>query len=296
MSMPPNNNRVGAGFTEGELQFANFWVRNRILLRQIGYGTLIAVNVLSWGYALWGIIDAYAISYDRESRITQDIIQNQFLATQLQANRPQDVDIATVNVFQGTDKRLDFVVGAKNPNTEWWATFTYRFNVGGEVTPKRIGFILPGQTRYLGEFGFTPTSAGARTGVLVVDEVRWHRVEPAQVGDDYAAWLERHDQFRADDVQFRVEQLPGAKRLSRSSFTFVNPSAYGFWQVELYVVLKRGTSPVAATAVTLDRVLPGESRPINIDWFESLPGVTATEIVPVVNLLDESSFISTTQL
>ena len=294
--MPPNNNRVGAGFTEGELQFASFWVRHRIMLRQFGYGTLIVLNVGLWGYALWGIIDAYAISYEREANITQQIAENQFIATQLQTNRPQDVKVSTVDVFQSTDARLDFLVQASNPNAEWWPTFTYRFNVGGELTQKRNGFILPGQTRYIGEFGFAPASAGARSGVLVVDDVRWHRVEPAQVGSDYAAWMSRRDQFRTDDVRFLVDQLSGARRLSRTSFNFTKPSAYGFWQVQLYVVLKRGSTPVAATAVTLDRVLPGESRPVNIDWFENLPGVTATEVMPITNFLDESVYISTTQL
>lgn len=294
--MPPTDNRVGAGFTEGELQFASFWVRNRIILRQFGYGVLMIVNVALWGYSLWGIVDAYVLSYERESRMTQEIAENQFIATRLAANRPQDVSVSTVDVFQGTDDRLDFLVEASNANTEWWATFTYRFNVNGELTPKRSGFILPGQTRYLGEFGYAPRAAGARGGVLVVDEVRWHRLEPVQVGDDYNAWIERRDQFRADDVQFNIGQLSGSRRLSRTSFTLVNPSAYGFWQIQLYVVLKRGGTPVAATAVTLDRIAPGEARPVNIDWFENLPGVTATEVMPILNFLDESAYISTTQL
>ena len=51
-------NRVGSGFTAGELQFANFWVRNRILLRKIGYGTLIAINAGFWLFAIWGLLDA----------------------------------------------------------------------------------------------------------------------------------------------------------------------------------------------------------------------------------------------
>lgn len=294
--MPPEDGRIGGGFSEGELQFASFWVRNRLALRQFGRGALIVVNVLVWGYALWGVLDAFVISYPRESRITQEIAQNQFLAMQLEANRPKDVRVGTVEVFQGTDQRLDFLAEAINPNTDWWTSFTYQFNVAGEMTTPRAGFILPGQRLYLGEFGFTPQTEGAKSGVLVVNNIRWHRLDPAQVGGDYPAWRDRRDQFRTDDVQFHADQLEGVQRVSRSSFTFVNPSAYGFWQVPLIVVLKRSGNRVAATSVVLDRVLPGESRLVNIDWFERLPGVTETEVIPMVNVIDDSVYLPTTQL
>lgn len=295
--------RIGGGFTEGELQFANFWVRNRLLLRKIGHGSLIAINVVLWGYVLWGFLDAYAISYPRESRIAADIARNDFIASQLQGNQPQSVNTSGVTTFQSTDDRLDFLVQATNPNKEWWASFTYRFNVSGEMTPQRTGFILPGQKIYMGEFGFKPTTKGLRSGVLTVDNIRWHRIDPAQVGADYTAWVSRRNLFATEDVKFTADAAPNpsggsaaAGKLSRTSFTFVNPSAYGFWNVQLYIVLKRASTPVAATAITLDRVKPGERRPVNIDWFEKLPSITETEIIPIVNFVDESAYLPTEQL
>lgn len=285
-------NRVGGGFTAGELQFANFWVRNRILLRKIGYGALIALNAGVWSFALWGLLDAYAISYPRESRIPGDIAQNQFLATQFAQNRPGSIQSGSVSVFQATEDRLDFLVSIENPNKDWWAEFTYRFNVSGELTPQRSGFALPGERSYLGEFGFKPTTKGARSGALTVDNIRWHRTDPAVVGNDYQAWEARRKAIGVKDAAYASDLEVGGKKISRSSFTFVNPSAYGYWSVKLYVVLKRVTSPVAATALTLERVRAGEERRINIDWFERLPAaVSETEVVPVVNYLDPSVYL-----
>ena len=300
----PNQERIGGGFTEGELTFASFWVRHRLQLRVIGRGVLIGVNALLWGYVLWGLLDAYAISYPREKRIIAEIAQNQFLASTFENNRPQSVQTGGVEVFQSTDDRLDFIIQATNPNKEWWASFTYQFNVSGEQTPARSGFILPGQRLYLGEFGFKPKTKGVRSGVLTVDNLRWHRLDPGQVGADFEEWVSRRNQFRMDDVTFsEVGGTSGstgaastASRTSRTSFTFVNPSAYGFWSVRLYVVLKRGSAPVAATTITLDHVKSGEERPVQIDWFEKLPSVTETEIVPVVNFLDTSQYLPTTQV
>jgi hypothetical protein len=298
----PGFDRVGGGFTEGELQFASFWVRYRILLRRVGHGVLIALNVVLWGYGLWGLLDAYAISYPRESRITADIANDGFIASQFERNRPQNIQTGAASVFQGTESRLDLVVPVNNPNTEWWAEFTYRFNVSGEMTPARTGFLLPGQKSYLGEFGYKPKTMGARSGVFTADNLRWHRTDPSLVGADYKSWISRRNQLKAEDIQF-LTNLPApagttgnaaSQQLSRTSFTFVNPSAYGFWTVQLYVILKRAGAPVAATSVTLNNVQAGERRPVNIDWFEKLPQVTETEVVPVVNFLDRSAYLPTT--
>ena len=168
--------------------------------------------------------------------------------------------------------------------------------MSGELTPERSGFILPGEQSYAGEFGFKPTTKGARSGALTVDNIRWHRTDPSVVGNDYQAWEARRKAFSVKDALYVSDLEVGGKKLSRSSFTFVNPSAYGYWSVKLYVVLKRVTSAVAATALTLERIKAGEERRVNIDWFERLPAaVSETEVVPVVNFLDPSVYLPSTQ-
>jgi hypothetical protein len=289
------NHEIGGGFTEGELSFASFWVRNRVKIRRLGFGVLIGANALLWGYTAWSLLDAYAISYPRESRIASEIANNQFIATQLETNVPKSIDTDTVNVYQNTGDRLDFLIPVRNPNNEWWAEFTYRFNVSGEPTPDRSGFILPGEQTYLGEFGFKPQTKGSRSGVLSVDNIRWHRVQPGVVGADYAAWAKRRLAFTTEDAKFETNLTVGGKSVSQSTFTFVNPSAYGYWSVKLYVILKRATSPIAATSIVLDRVKAGERRPVTIDWFERLPAISETEVVPVVNILDTSAYLPTGQ-
>jgi hypothetical protein len=289
------DHEIGGGFTEGELQFASFWVRNRVMLRKLGFGALIGANAILWGFTIWSLLDAYAISYPRESRITAEIAQNQFLASQLEANIPQSIGTDAVNVFLNTDNRLDFLIPVRNPNKDWWAEFTYRFNVSGEQTPERSGFILPEEQTYLGEFGFKPKTPGARSGVLSVSNLRWHRNDPKIVDSDYPAWAKRRLMFATEDMKYASDLSIAGKTYSRSSFTFVNPSAYGYWSVKLYVILKRAASPVAATSITVEKVKAGEKRPVTIDWFERLTAVTDTEVVPVVNIYDSSAYLPTSQ-
>jgi hypothetical protein len=287
----PEKQNIGAGFTEGELQFASFWVRNQAIVRKAVYAVLIGVNVIFWGYSLWGFIDAYALSYPRESRITEDIEANGILLRQLSSNQPKSVETRSVSVFQSTDNRLDMIVPIHNSNEQWYAKFTYRFNVSGELTPVQSGFILPGQSSYLGAFGFAPEKAGARTASLTVDNIRWMRLDPSLVGADYDAWIARRDAFEISNVTYDANLRVGSNSISRTSFTFRNPTAYGYWEVGVYIILKRGDAPAASNFIKLTNVRPGETRQINADWFEELPTISDTEIVPVVNFLDDSAYL-----
>ncbi len=290
--MPEQNDgpSVGSGFTEGELQFASFWVRNKVAIRRAIYVSLIAANAIFWGYAFWGFIDAYALSYPRESRIPQEIANNEVVSSRLSSNRPLNVQVSPVTVFQNTDGRLDLLDPVANPNAQWVATFTYRFNVSGELTPARSGFLLPGEQTYLGEFGFKQQTPGAKTGALTVDNLKWSRINPNVVGSDYKAWVARRNAFQISDLTQSNTSIAG-KNVLRTAFTFTNPTAYGYWNVDLYVVLKRGDAPVAANKITLTNVQSGETRPVALDWFEQLPQVTDTEVIPVVNYLDPSVYL-----
>lgn len=295
MATPPNN-RIGAGFTEGELQFASIWIRNRAMLRNLLWGFLIAINVGLWGFSLWGLLDAYVLSWPRESRMNREISENAFVALSLQSNRPEGIQTRAVSVFQGTEDRLDMIVPVYNPNEVWWASFTYRFNVSGELTDAQSGFLLPGERTYLGVFGYLPEKAGGRSAVLTVDNVQWHRVDPRQVGANYEEWVSARNGFEYKDVAFEQDLVIGGRRVSRTSFDLANTSAYGYWNLGLIVVLKRNEAPIAATYTTLDKLKAGETRSVNIDWFETLPAATETEIVPHVNYLDDSVYLPTSYI
>jgi hypothetical protein len=293
--MASNGASIGGGFTSGELSFASFWVRNRPALIRAGYGVLIAVNVAFWGYVIWGILDAYAISYPRESRITQEIAQDQLALEALQKDQPQNVRAGNVMVFQTTEKRYDMAVDMENSNAQWWAEFNYRFNFSGEQTPLRSGFILPGSKTTLTELGFKPKGTGGATAQLAVENVRWHRVDPSQVGTTYKDFELKRMNVAFEDVEFQSGLVIGTQKIGRTSFDLVNRGSYGYWSMDVAVKLYRGGSVIAVNRITLTRIVPGETRHVELDWFENLPSVTRTEIIPIVNLLDEGVYLPTEQ-
>lgn len=285
-------NDIG-GFTSGDLQLASWWVRNRLALRRWGFLTLIVLSVFVWGYALWGLADAYLISYPRESRFTRDVALNNDRLAGLVSQMPKNVDVGPVFVSQTTDNRIDMVVELTNTNEQWWAEFNYHFSLSGEQTSSRSGYVLPVGKQLISELGYAPRSKGGRTATLVVENVRWHRIDPNFIGADYRDFAGKRLAMTFENIAYDPNITLGTKRVAQTSFTLVNRGAYGFWSVELYVRLYRGSSPVAVTKYTAEKVSPGERRDITVTWPDNLPSVTKTEIIPQIKLTDPGAFLPT---
>lgn len=284
----------GGSFTTGELKFASWWVAHGTQVKRGTMIGLIAASSIVWGYTLWSLLDAYAISYPRESRITRQIAINQQLLTALETDRPREVTVSPVIVAQTTDNRIDMTVEVTNPNEQWWAEFNYRFNLSGEQTGVRTGYVLPGSRQVIGELGFTPTSKGGKNASFVLENIHWRRIDPSLVGASYEEFAKKRLDLAFENVKYTTDITLGTRKIGQTSFTLVNKSAYGFWNVNFVVRLYRGTSIAATNMVQLSNVLPGELRDVEIVWLDNVPNVTRTEIIPQVNLLDPSAFLPTT--
>jgi len=290
--MPGENHIIGSGLTEQELSLASWWQRNGITMKKLGYGALTALSLLLWAFVLWSLLDAYVISSRREAGIPAHIAQNQLDINSLQTTAPQPVQTSEVLVLSTTGDRQNFLVTLTNTNTMWWAEFTYHFDANGQLTPTRHGFILPQSQRYITELGWKGASASAQ---MVVDDVQWHRVDPAQVARDYVAFSASRWQMELKDPAYQNDLTIGNQTIGRSSFTLINHGGYGFWTVDITAILYRADNPTAVTTVTERQVKPGETRPITIDWFENLPGITKVELQANVNLLDPNVYLSSTR-
>jgi len=281
------------GFTASELKVASFWVRNGFALRRGGYIALVALSVLFWGYAIVGLLDTYVISYPRESRLTRQIALNQQLLATLESDRPQDVSSGDVTGFKTTDNRYDMAVEITNPNSQWWIEFNYHFSLSGEETPKRTGYVLPESRQVLMEPGYAAKTRGGSSATFIVDTIRWHRMDPAFAGSDFKTFKTNRFNVVAEDVTYDTDISLADKHVGQTSFALHNLGSYGFWNVDLVLRLYRGSSVIAVNKITVSRLSPGEKRALNVVWFDTLPGVTKTEIIPQVNVLDPSVYLPT---
>lgn len=286
----PDSYQIGGGFTNTELEAANWWVRHRLQLRQAGYITLIVLSVLFWGYTLWSLLDAYIISYPRETRIPLVIRDNDRLRTNLMNNAPQPIQTSPIASFANTNDRRDFLTQITNANPDWWAEFEYQFTLNGATTPARKGFILPNSQRYLTEIGWKGET-GNGDPALTVNNLRWHRVDPNSVERDYAAFAANRLQLQTTEPTYTNDLEIGEQKVGQTNFELRNSSGYGFWSVELVVVLFRNGAPAAVTQLTQTSLKPGEVRPISINWFDNVSGIANTVVQPNVNILDPGVFL-----
>jgi len=120
----------------------------------------------------------------------------------------------------------------------------------------------------------------------VFDDIRWVRVT---------------DRARLDNTVFRVENLvvePAAitpntaKTFARISADIVNTSLYGYWQVDIPVVVLQNQMPVAIQNLILRSFAPGERRTITAQWLERLPAQSTADIQPVVDITDTANYMN----
>jgi len=287
--------QVGSGLTNSEFKVASWWVRHELQLRMIGYGTLVVLSIGLWAFAIWSVVDAYIISYKRETQIPRVIAENQLAQSSLNTTTPQPVQSSSAMVFQNTDGRQDFLVQISNPNPQWWAEFVYRFRLGTDTTPERKGYVLPSGQRYLSEVGWKSPNGSTGAAELQIDQLHWHRVDPSQVGRDYTAFAEDRLRFQIEEPTYTNDVTINKQTLGQSSFALRNASAYGYWAADVTVVLTRAGTPIAFTTLNQQRLTPGEARPIKINWFENPSGVSQTDVHVDVNILDPSVFLPPTQ-
>lgn len=283
-----------SGFSSGDLQAASWWVKNELKIFFWLRAVLIASNVLVWGYVFWGLLDAYAISYPRESRITLAIAENQRILDRLEQDRPRNVGNSQVLVFPATENRLDMMVDLENSNDQWWVEFSYRFNVSGEQTPTHQGFILPASQTTLTELGYTPKTKGGRSAQLIVENIRWHRVRPDEVDGNYDEFVrKRFGSVGTEHVNFSFAAPVEGQSLGRTTFDVVNRGAFGYWSIDYVIKLKRGSTVIGVNRVNVRELKPGETRPVELYWADKIQSVSKTEVIPVVNLLDPGVYLPT---
>lgn len=289
MPLVPSD-RIGSGHSAQELQFANWWVRHRLLLRQLGYGALFFWVVASWGYGFWVMFDTYALSYPKEQRLPARIAliaptsEAQSLAT------PLPLLPGAASTIPVSDNRFHALAPVSNPNTLWWAEIEYRFRAGDRETPLQTAALLPGDTRILGEFGIMQSGFG--TPGMSIEKTTWHRIDPTiTLPLNYADYKAERFPITVETPNYQSDLSIQGKPLGKSTFSLRNPSGYEFRNVEILTLLFRDGSLVGAQKLLVPQLGADSQRTIEQIWPDAPQGVTRVEVQPFVNILDPETFV-----
>lgn len=275
--------------SEQQLKAASWYVSHKLLLKKILIGALISFSAGFLGYGLFGLINYYFIEGPEFNQAMRELSQSADFEALRNKLQPEGVEIGAVSILSGGKEKYDLAAKIMNPNSGWRVEFNYNFVVDGQELDPQKGFLLPGEEKFLLKLSFDSKTKPRRAEVEISD-LGWKRIDLREI-PDYTIWQNERLNFVFEDVKFSPAVIRDTIAISRASFNAKNLTAYGFWNVGLYITLYRGSSLAGITYVTLQEFASGQVRPVEVSWFESLPSVTQVKIIPEVNLFDERVYM-----
>jgi hypothetical protein len=263
-------------------------VKARPIVHKIVIGLWIIFDVFLLGIFIFMI--ASYLSYwqfsDRAS--TANLVKNLLTISESVDNRSASSLYVSEPIIIKSGDSYDFSAWITNDNTDWYAQFDYHFssNVGDSQT--KHGYIFPGESKpfiTLGqEFDGQPNNPE-----FIVSDIEWTRLDAHLVGD-LEKWYSQHNNFVFNDVMQGSVLLNG-KSVASSSFTIQNNTPYGYWSAPFILLLQRNGVVVGINQFSVAGFESGESRQIQVNWFDNAVFSGDLLIIPDIDYLDEAVYM-----
>lgn len=291
--MPESPNFLNAGgndekLSEKELNLSYWFLSHKALLKKILTVIIAGIGGIFLIYSLIGFIDWAFISGPGERANLNTILQIETNPAALQAIKAKDIIFGEPQIFASGAGRYDLIAEALNPNDKWRAEFDYQFvGEGLDGAPKK-GFLLPGESKYIVELGvekpFRPLNPR-----LQITNLKYRRIDPHAI-PDYGKWRDERLNINISDKKL-ASASQDKKNISTLSFKAANNSAYSFWSAGFYGLLYRGEQLISINYLSAENFMSGETRDLQMQFYEGLPSITKYEVVPEVNIFDENIYM-----
>jgi len=277
------------GLSSRNLAIGLWWTSNKLLLKNIFIGFLIALNVSLYGFSIYKAIDIFVIDQENHkiflSQLSLNYIDYKFLRGLQKAN---SLEFSQTLILPSNNGKDDLVVNVVNPNDNFMVeSITYQFFSGENILGEGTAFFYPNEEKYISVLAVDANTRG-EIGLRIVD-IDWQRIDSS-----FSSYVNERKNFTVGSIQFTPAfSLSGGRgsQVSQTKFTLTNNSIFSFWRVDAHVFLYNGTRLVATSITSIDQIVPLESREIMINWLTPLSRVTRTEIYPDVNVLDEDNYM-----
>lgn len=281
------------GVTVKKLERGLWYVEHRELIRKVFIWFLVAVSAGSWSYTIYGFAYYIAIGMKED-----DIMINEMLKTSganhdyVLKNSAADLAIKQVKVFKSDGKKSDFFAETINPNENFSVEFDYYFIAGAKETARMRGFILPGEAKYLlslsQEIEGQPTIAELR-----IENISWSRINKHKF-PNWKFYRDERLNIAISNIKFTPSGeggLPEKIGLNTLEFKAVNRGAYSYLNADFLILLYGGQAVVAVNSYPFDRFMSEEERGIRMNFTGRIGNVNKVEVIPNINILDESNYL-----
>ena len=266
-------------------------VNARPFLARVFLGTWVAVDavflavfaVVVVGYVVQG---SFA-ELRQAGRLDDNLAAMRAASLERQAH---DLEVGAPRVLASTSGAYDVYAIVENPNTEWYATFSYAFAWSDETSAVTDGFVMPGETKFLLALNVASGNKPSSPDITIAD-VAWHRVNRHDVADT-AAWLVDHGNFLVTQTSHDADIELAEDRVARSLFTVENATPYSYWEPTFTVVLTRGGSVVGVHQATVSRFAGGDIRDVEVHWSGEIIPSGTLEVYPNINYFSENAYMT----
>ncbi len=272
----------------------SFWIaKHRPILRKILIGALVIIDVALVGYSVWGWGTYAFYGFWKERTMLRDMaaVHVPFKAYNAK-HAPADVAPGEVLLFDSGNKAgwKDMLATIENPNERWVAEVVYHFEDGENITPTESAVVLPAESTYLGVLGFA-ASTTVRNPSLVIERTLWSRVS-MRLAPDPAVYIAARRDFTVGEV---AVNRPGATKkdvqTTQILFDVTNNTIHSYWSAPFWVLLYSNNTLAGVELVTIEPFDMGEKKSIDLRSLVSRT-VTRAEVIPRLNVFDESVFKS----
>jgi len=264
----------GAAWFVGHKDFFKKWWVIALLsldLIMVVYGTVMFVK--------------YSFETPRYNTLISQMGRDFISAAYRQQRQPQALQIIYARAIARSADHYDLVAKVKNPNTVWGlASLGYQFKMDGQATGENTGYLLPQEEKYFILLNQAGSATAPQTVEFVPVTYDWQKLSDLTLLDKV--------KFTVTDAKLTQSQTASGGVSSTVTATVKNDSLYGFWSVEVPVIVEVNGLPLAVSQYTLRQFKSSDKKEISASWLANLP-LTATVIVqPATNLLDASNLMS----
>ncbi len=270
--------------SEGRLGFGLWIIKQKRHFYIALVVLLVAVSAIVYGYNIYSYIDYFLFSGPAEraniANLSNSIINWQ---QQQKTNAPASLLQSDPQVFLSAGN-YDFVAKLENPNSNFYAYFSYCFTDNGQAISCHNSFILPGEKKYLLSLGNKQTATTSLQ--LEIRDLIWQRLN----GHLYPNWpnfSKNHLNFTTSNAKFLSGTDSGLSEnidLHTLEFSIKNDSAYNYWELPLNIILSDGSRVVSVNRYTLTEFYSGQTKDIRLAWPNSLPIVDGIAIIPDIDI------------
>jgi hypothetical protein len=268
-----------------KIELSYWFVTHKLFLKSLLAVLLIIINVCLLAYIVYVLIFNLVVFQPDYLAILKSFAETDYDYQRLKAvSLPQQINLVDLAIYPDRDN-FDIVAEIANPAPKWWATFDYQFQIGEKLTILRQGFILPGETKRIMDLNVVD---GNKASNVVFSNLIWHKEL------NFSSLAQERYLFDVQNVNYIPAKDLGVGdkiAISRLNFNLTNNSAFSYKNINLLVFLKSGDQVVGVNQISSGSLRSKETKNLEVTFFQPLPRVTSADIVPEINILDDSVYV-----